>query len=152
MTRLGWLHEDNLLARGGMVVYGFALTELQKALSDQPSMSQDETRAACNVLVFYEVRKSSTSVLRIFIYIHKASESIPASVDSYNSHVEGLTNLITMRGVDQYRYSSSLARAVLEEMRMRVVRCIDRLRSRSAARLTAYLRCSSPSSIAKHLG
>ena len=71
-TRLGWLHEDNSLVRGGIVVYGFALTELQKAPSDQPSIFRDETVAACNLLVLYEVRKSSTSVLRVFIYIHTA--------------------------------------------------------------------------------
>lgn len=72
MTRLGWLHEDNVLVRGGMTVYGFALTELQKSLSHQPLLFQDETLATCNVLALYEVGKSSTSILRIFNHIRAA--------------------------------------------------------------------------------
>lgn len=55
MTRLGWLHEDNVIVRGGMVVYGSALMEFQKALYDQRSARQDETVATCNLLALYEV-------------------------------------------------------------------------------------------------
>ena len=66
MKSLGWLHEDNIIVRGGMVVYGSALTELQKALYEQRSACQDETLATCNVLALYEVGKSFTRVLRMF--------------------------------------------------------------------------------------
>ena len=66
MTRLGWLHEDNVIVRRGMVVYGSALTKFQKALHEQRSVCQDEALATCNVLVFYEVGKSFTRFLRIF--------------------------------------------------------------------------------------
>ena len=66
MTRLGRLHEDNVIVREGMVVYGSALTEFQKALYEQRSVCQDETLATCNVLALYEVGKSFTRVLRIF--------------------------------------------------------------------------------------
>lgn len=48
-----------------MVVYSYALTELQKALYDQRSVCQDKILAACNVLALYEVGESLTTVLRI---------------------------------------------------------------------------------------
>ena len=39
----------------------------------------------------------------------------------YDCHVEGLTHLLTMGGSDRYRYGSPLARAMLEETRLKMV-------------------------------
>ena len=55
MIRLGWLHGDDATVRGGRAIYGHALRELQKTLSNECSRCQDETMATCNVLALYEV-------------------------------------------------------------------------------------------------
>ncbi len=64
MTRLGSLHGDNAYLRGGRVIYGHALRELQTALCHERSMYQDEIMATCNVLALYEVGISSMKVVR----------------------------------------------------------------------------------------
>lgn len=125
LTRLGWLHRDDAFIRGGMVVYGNALRELQKALYDKQSMWQDETLATCNVLALYEL-----------------SESTPASIIGYNSHVEVLTYLVTLRGSDQYRYSSPLARAMFEETRLKTM--FQSLLHRKASPLGSHEWCTRP--------
>ncbi len=57
MTKLGYIQNDDTLVRGGRVIYGNALRELQKMLYDERSMLQDETMATCNVLALYEASK-----------------------------------------------------------------------------------------------
>lgn len=64
MTRLGWLHRNDVFVRQGRVVYGHALRELQKMICDERSLCQDETLATCNVLAIYEVSISTIHVVR----------------------------------------------------------------------------------------
>lgn len=55
MTKLGWIRNDDTFVRGGRVIYGNALRELQKTLYHERSILQDETMATCNALALYEV-------------------------------------------------------------------------------------------------
>lgn len=150
MTRLGWLHKDDAFVRGGRAIYGNALIELQKALYDKRSMWQDETMATCNVLALYEVNNFLLLFHTVLIRSMQLSESTTASMIGYSSHVEGLTNLIIMRGSDRYRSCSPLARAMFEETRLKTVSHDRQPSFRLAARLIDHSRCSSLSSIAKH--
>ncbi|CAF9925376.1 MAG: hypothetical protein ALECFALPRED_003124 [Alectoria fallacina] len=125
MTRLGSLHKDDSLVRGGRVVYGNALRELHKALYDKHSMWRHETMATCNVLALYEL-----------------SESSPASIVGYNSHVEALTHLLTMRGSERYRYDSALAQAIFEETRLKTM--LQSLVHRKASPLGSHEWCTRP--------
>ena len=121
MTRLGWFHKDDAFVRGGRVIYGNALRELQKALYDERLMWRDETMATCNVLALYEVKNLLLIFSIVLIRFVQLSESTTASITGYTSHVEGLTHLIIMRGSDKYRRCSPLARAMFEETRLKTV-------------------------------
>ncbi len=55
MTRIGWINKDDSLVLQGNLCYGRALNSVQKALSSEASMLQDELFAAGYVLSVYEV-------------------------------------------------------------------------------------------------
>lgn len=55
MTRTGWINKDESLVLQGNQCYGRALSAVQKALSSETSMWQDELFAAGYVLSVYEV-------------------------------------------------------------------------------------------------
>ena len=55
MTRIGWMDKDESLVLQGNQYYGRALNAVQKALSSEASMWQDELFAAGYVLSVYEV-------------------------------------------------------------------------------------------------
>lgn len=55
MTRIGWINRDDSLVLQGNLCYGRALNAVQKALSSEASMWQDELFAAGYVLSLYEV-------------------------------------------------------------------------------------------------
>lgn len=54
MTRIGWMNKDESLVLQGNQYYGRALNAVQKALSSEASMWQDELFAAGYVLSVYE--------------------------------------------------------------------------------------------------
>ena len=58
MTRLGWIEKDESMVLQGNQYYGHALNAVQKALSSEASMRQDEVFAAGYVLSVYEVSVS----------------------------------------------------------------------------------------------
>ena len=121
MTRIGWLHGDDATIRKGRAIYGHALRELQKALSNERSRRQDETMATCVVMALYEVSRFFLIAVAVLTRIMQFSESTSTSCTGYISHVEGLTHLLTMRGSDRYGYRSPLARSMLEETRLKAV-------------------------------
>ena len=55
MTRIGWMNKDEALALQGNMYYGLALNAVQRSLSSEASMWQDEVFAAGYVLSVYEV-------------------------------------------------------------------------------------------------
>ena len=55
MTRIGWINKDDSLVLQGNLCYGRALNSVQKALSSEASMLQDELFAAGYILSVYEV-------------------------------------------------------------------------------------------------
>lgn len=58
MTRIGWINKDESLVLQGNQYYGRALNAVQKALSSDASIWQDELFAAGYVLSVYEVSVS----------------------------------------------------------------------------------------------
>ncbi len=59
LSVVGRATNNDTLAVEGFRKYGQALRELQRALWDEALMYRDETLAACNALVLYEVRLCS---------------------------------------------------------------------------------------------
>ena len=84
MTRLGWLQGDDAMVRRGRAVYGHALRELQKALSNEYSRCQDETMATCTVLALYEVSNSPVNPVHCF------SLDLYSSPNRHLAHVWGI--------------------------------------------------------------
>ncbi|KAF6240763.1 hypothetical protein HO173_001436 [Letharia columbiana] len=117
MARLGWIHQDNTLVLNGRVLYGQALQEVQKALYDECTMWQDETLATGNILAFYE-------------FLEPTNDSIAG----WNSHTNGVTRLMLIRGPDRHR--SSFGRALLEGIRLSAM--IQALQNRKASPLGQY--------------
>ncbi|KAF6218481.1 hypothetical protein HO133_005830 [Letharia lupina] len=111
MTRIGWINKDESLVLQGNLCYGRALNAVQKHLSSEALMWQDELFAASYVLSIYELFESTTP-----------------SIAGWNSHISGLKHLVLMRGPQ--RHMTPFTRAVLEEFRTSsMIQCIQYRRS-----------------------
>lgn len=107
MTRIGWINKDESLVLQGNLCYGRALNAVQKSLSSEASMWQDELFAAGFVLSVYELFESTTP-----------------SIAGWNNHISGLKHLVLVRGPQ--RHMTPFARAVLEEFRISsMIQCIQ---------------------------
>lgn len=117
MTRIGWINKDESLVLQGNLCYGRALNAVQKHLSSEALMWQDELFAASYVLSIYEVNnltKVSRSI-QTKLTILQLFESTTPSIAGWNSHISGLKHLVLMRGPQ--RHMTPFTRAVLEEFR-----------------------------------
>lgn len=117
MTRIGWINKDESLVLQGNLCYGRALNAVQKHLSSEALMWQDELFAASYVLSIYEVNnltKISRSI-QTKLTILQLFESTTPSIAGWNSHIPGLKHLVLMRGPQ--RHMTPFTRAVLEEFR-----------------------------------
>ena len=85
MTRIGWINKDESLVLQGNQCYGRALNAVQKALSSETSMWQDELFAAGYVLSVYEV-----IIIPSLLVDSDQADNLPAiRIDySLNSRVE----------------------------------------------------------------
>lgn len=124
MARLGWIHRDDTLVLNGRAFYGQALHEIQKDLYDERTMWQDETLATGNLLALYEFLEPTNN-----------------SISGWNSHTNGATRLMLIRGPDRHR--SSFGRALLEGIRLSAM--IQALQDRKASPLGHHEWCTQPS-------
>ena len=124
MTRIGWINKDESLVLQGNLCYGRALNAVQKSLSSEASMWQDELFAAGYVLSVYEVYLSlEPPSTQTKLIPFKLFESTIPSIAGWNNHVSGLKHLVLVRGPQ--RHTNPFARAVLEEFRVSSVRILQ---------------------------
>lgn len=118
MTRIGWINKDEPLVLQGNLCYGLALNAVQKALSFETSMWQDELFAAGYILSVYEVVFLSINPslsIQTKLKTLQLFESTTPSIAPWNNHISGLKHLVLVRGPQ--RHMTPFARAVLEEFR-----------------------------------
>ena len=118
MTRVGYMNKDESLVLNGNLCYGRALNAVQKALSSEALMLQDELFAAGYVLLVYEVTlpPSLPYQFTLKLIFFKLFESTTPSIAGWNNHVSGLKHLVLLRGPQ--RHKKPFARALLEEFRV----------------------------------
>lgn len=101
ITRSGRIHGDQNLVLQGNAAYGYALKELQRALSSPRLATKDETLAACYLLSIYEVRLFS-KVYRRTLTLSQLFESTSQSIVGHENHLLGVERLVHFRGPGQH--------------------------------------------------
>ncbi|KAI9723807.1 MAG: hypothetical protein M1828_004057 [Chrysothrix sp. TS-e1954] len=111
LSRVGHINKNQELIWQGQTVYCRALPALQKALFDERYMWHESTLAAGRTLEKYEFWEGSEE-----------------SIEGWESHLEGMSRLVELRGTRGY--SSSLERNIFRDFRRgSLIQCLMQRKS-----------------------
>ncbi|TVY14996.1 hypothetical protein LARI1_G006930 [Lachnellula arida] len=112
LARVGKLANDKFIITQGNMRYVYALKELQRALLNDHQVTRDETLAACQVLILFEVLQSTGSAVKGQI-----------------SHMSGIVKLLKYRQCNSSR--TPLSDALMDYLRYTAMHTSIQLRSLS---------------------